>query len=100
MVVNGKLCRHKGPYVFGLGNHLDAVRSTEGRKVFAFGHVWVVLALVACVTFTRRSFTLRLLFHLHRSEKECARGSAPYRPKTALALELVERALAWTEEGD
>lgn len=98
LVVDDTLCHHKGPHVFGLGNHLDAVRSTKGRKVFAFGHVWVVIALVVRVPFARRSFALPLLFRLHRNEKECARRGAVYRPKTALARELVECVLARTAE--
>jgi hypothetical protein len=90
LVVDDTLCRHKGPHVFGLGNHLDAARSTKRTKVFAFGHVWVVLALVVRVPFARRSFALPLLLRLHRNEKDCARNGAAYRPKTALARELIE----------
>jgi hypothetical protein len=97
LVVDDTLCHPKGPHVFGLGNHLDAVRSTKRTKVFAFGHVWVVLALVVRVPFARRSFALPLLFRLHRNEKECARHGAAYRPKTVLARELVECVLRWTE---
>jgi hypothetical protein len=41
--------RHKGPRIFGLGTHLDAVRSTRKTKVFAFGHVGVVLAVAVPV---------------------------------------------------
>src|SRR3990172_3987617 len=40
------LAPKKGPAVFGLGCHLDAVRSTKRCRVFAFGHVWGVVALV------------------------------------------------------
>jgi hypothetical protein len=46
LVLDDTLCAKKGPAVFGLGSHLDAVRSTKKRKVFAFGHSWVVLAVV------------------------------------------------------
>ncbi len=37
------LAPKKGPRVWGIGNHIDAVRSSRGTKVFCFGHVWVVL---------------------------------------------------------
>jgi len=32
--------------VFGLGCHIDAVRSTRRHKIFTFGHVWVTLAIL------------------------------------------------------
>jgi len=39
----------KGPRVFGIASHLDAVRSTKRRRVFCFGHCWVVLAVLVNV---------------------------------------------------
>ncbi len=46
IVLDDTLAAHKGPQVFGLGTHLDAVRSTRLHRVFCFGHVWVVLAVL------------------------------------------------------
>jgi hypothetical protein len=40
-----------GPHLFGIGSHLDAVRSTRRQKIFAFGHCWVVLAVLLPVQF-------------------------------------------------
>jgi hypothetical protein len=48
VVIDDTLAPKKGPHVFGLGTHLDAVRSTRKHKTFSFGRVWVVLALVTC----------------------------------------------------
>jgi hypothetical protein len=39
LVIDDTLCPKKGPEVFGLGTHLDAVRSTRKHKVFCFGHL-------------------------------------------------------------
>lgn len=94
-VVDDTLGTHKGPKVFGLGTHLDAVRSTRKTKVFAFGHVWVTLALVVTVPFARRPFALPLLFRLYRTKKECAAHAAAYATKTALARELLDVLRAW-----
>src|SRR5258708_691973 len=44
LVLDDTRAPHRGPEIFGLGCHLDAVRSTKRTKVFAFGHVWVVLS--------------------------------------------------------
>lgn len=97
-VIDDTLGTHKGPKVFGLGTHLDAVRSTRKTKVFAFGHVWVTCALVVTVPFSPRPFALPLLFRLYRSQKECAAHGGTYRKKTELAREVVERLLAWLPE--
>ncbi len=46
IVIDDTLAPKKGPHVFGIGSHLDAVRSTKRQKVFSFGHCWVVLAVL------------------------------------------------------
>jgi hypothetical protein len=38
IVIDDTLASKKGPQVFGIGSHLDAVRSTRCRRVFCFGH--------------------------------------------------------------
>ena len=97
-VIDDTLGTHKGPTVFGLGTHLDAVRSTRKRKTFTFGHVWVTCALVVTVPFSPRPFAIPLLFRLYRSKKECARHGGDYRTKTEQARELVELLLRWLPE--
>jgi hypothetical protein len=95
LVIDDTLAHHKGPHIFGLGCHLDAVRSTRKTKVFTFGHVWVVLALVVPLPFARRGFALPILFRLYRSEKHCLASGATFRKKTELAREMLDLVLGW-----
>jgi SRSO17 transposase len=95
IVVDDTLAPKKGPHVFGLGCHLDAVRSTRRHKVFSFGHCWVTLAVLLPMPFSKRTWALPVLFRLHRNEKECKKKSHPYRKKTELARELVDTFVRW-----
>jgi hypothetical protein len=95
IVVDDTLGTHKGPYVFGLGNHLDAVRSTRRKRVFAFGHVWVVCSLVVSVPFSSRPWALPILFRLYRTKKDCAANGGVHRTKTLLARDLINLLLTW-----
>lgn len=85
----------KGPHVFGLGSHLDAVRSTRRFRVFTFGHVWVVLSVVVRFPFSRRPWAVPILFRIYRNRNECERKGDPYRKKTELGRELVEILASW-----
>jgi hypothetical protein len=89
----------KGSHVFGLGTHIDPVRSTKRQKIFTFGHCWVVLAVVLRVPFSTRTWALPILFRLYRNEKECVRHGAPHRKKTELARELLEVFCSWGIDG-
>jgi hypothetical protein len=95
LVVDDTLCPKKGPEVFGLGTHIDAVHSTRKHKVFCFGHCWVVLAVLVRVPFSTRTWALPLLFRLHRSKAD---AGVDYQKKTELAREMIEVVLDWTEE--
>lgn len=97
-VLDDTLAPKKGPHVFGLGSHIDAVRSTKKFRVFSFGHVWVVLAIVVQVPFSKRRWALPVLFRLYRNEKECLAKKHPYRKKTELARDLVDVLAAWAGE--
>jgi DDE superfamily endonuclease len=92
LVLEDTLCAKKGPAVFGLGSHLDAVRSTKKRKAFAFGHSWVVLAVVIAPPFASRPWALPVLFRLYRTEATCPPEA--FRKRTELARALLERLLA------
>lgn len=94
LVVDDTLCPHKGPEVFGLGTHLDAVRSTRKHKVFCFGHCWIVLAVLVRVPFSTRTWALPLLFRLYHSKAD---AGADYQKRTELAREMIELVLGWTE---
>jgi len=95
VAIDDTLVRKKGPKVFGLGAHLDAVRSTRRHRIFSFGHVWVVLAVLVRVPLSPRPWALPVLFRLYRNESECTRRGDPYRKKTELAREMLEVLLSW-----
>jgi len=95
VVLDDTVAAKKGPHVFGIGCHLDAVRSTKRFRVFCFGHCWVVLAVLVRVPFARRPWALPILFRLYRNKKECACKGHPYRKKTALARELLDVFHSW-----
>lgn len=98
IAVDDTLAPKKGPHVFGLGTHVDAVRSTRKHRVFCFGHCWVTLAVLVRVPFSSRPWALPVLFRLYRNKKECAKHGAVYRKKTELARELVVLFAAWMGE--
>jgi DDE superfamily endonuclease len=95
VVLDDTLATKKGPQVFGIGSHLDAVRSTRRQKIFAFDHCWVVLAVLLPVPFSSRAFALPVLFRLYRTVKNCERAGQPHRKKTELARELLDALAAW-----
>jgi hypothetical protein len=95
VVIDDTLAPKKGPHVFGIGSHLDAVRSTKRHRIFTFGHCWVVLAVVVRVPFSKRAWALPLLFRLARNLKECNKRGAVYMKKTQLAREMIDVLLTW-----
>ena len=95
VALDDTLASKKGPHVFGIGSHIDAVRSTRRQRVFCFGHCWVVLAILLPVPFSRRAWALPLLFRLYRNKKECAEKNEPYRKKTELAREMIDLFAGW-----
>ncbi len=98
VVLDDTVASKKGPHVFGIGSHLDAVRSTKRQKVFTFGHCWVTLAVLVRVPFSRRIWALPILFRLYRTEKECTRRRVPHRKKTQLAREMLDVLCAWAPD--
>lgn len=97
VVIDDTLAAKKGPKVFGIGSHLDAVRSTRSFRVFCFGHVWVTFAVVVTVPFAQRPWALPVLFRLYRNKKECAAKGGEYRKKTELAREMLDVFLRWVD---
>jgi hypothetical protein len=98
IVIDDTLAPKKGPRVFGIGSHIDPVRSTVLRKVFCFGHCWVVLSVVLPVPGTTSTFALPLLFRLYTNVKACEKKGLPYRKKTELGAELLKCFAEWTSE--
>ena len=98
IAVDDTLAPKKGAHVFGLGTHVDAVRSTRNHRVFCFGHCWVVLAVLVPVPFSSRTWALPLLYRLYRTKKECRAKGELYRKKTELARDLVQCFLSWVAD--
>jgi SRSO17 transposase len=98
VVIDDTLALKKGPKVFGIGTHIDPVRSTRAYRVFCFGHCWVVLAVAVRVPFSRRWWALPILFRLYRTKKTCAAKRQAYRTKTQLARELLHIMHGWVGE--
>jgi hypothetical protein len=97
-VIDDTLASKKGKHVFGIGTHLDAVRSTKKRKVFAFGHCWVTFAVLVRVPFSSRTWALPVLFRLYRTVRECERSGATHRKKTDLAREMLDVFCTWVPD--
>lgn len=96
IAIDDTLAPKKGPHVFGIGSHLDAVRSTRAHQVFQFGHCWVVLAVLVRVPFSARPWALPVLFRLYRNVKDCEKRGGEYRKKTELARAMLDEFLRWT----
>ncbi len=97
-VVDDTVTPKKGRHVFGLGSHVDAVRSTRKVRVFCFGHMWVVVSIVVRLPFSSRPWALPILFRLYRNQKDCLAKGHPYRKKTELARELIDLLAQWSGE--
>lgn len=97
-VIDDTLAPKKGPHVFGIASHIDSVRSTKSRKVFSFGHCWVVLSILVKLPFSSRAWALPVLFRLYRSKKQCAQAGDECRKKTQLAREMVDLLAGWVGE--
>lgn len=98
-VIDDTLAPKRGPHVFGIGSHVDPVRSSRLRRVMSFGHCWVVLAILVPLPFSRRQWALPLLFRLYRNKKECVAKGARYRKKTELAREMLDVLCGWVKRG-
>lgn len=96
-VIDDTMTPKKGAHVFGLGCHIDPVRSTKAMRVLCFGHVWVTLALVVRLPFSSRPWALPVLFRLYRAKRECRSKRQRYRTKTALAREMVDLLVRWSD---
>lgn len=96
LALDDTLAVKKGLSVFGIGTYKDPVRSSRRHVVLAFGHCWVVLAVLLPVPFSARTFALPVLFRLHRTAKDCARTGHPHRKKTELAREMLDVIASWS----
>ena len=98
IVIDDTLAHGKGARIFGIGSHVDAVRSTRRYRVLAFGHCWVVLAVLIKVPFSSRAWALPVLLRLYRNKKECKRNDGDYGKKTEFAREMLEVFCRWVPD--
>lgn len=98
IAIDDTLAPKKGAQVFGIGSHVDPVRSTKKHRAFCFGHCWVVLSVLIRVPFSRRVWALPILFRLYRNLKDCQKHHADYNKKTELAREMIDVFVSWTGE--
>jgi hypothetical protein len=86
-----------GPYVQGAGTHHNPTPGPAGAP-FIYGHVWVVLGLVAAHP-SWGTAALPLLARLYIRRKDLAgipsKHRPPFRTKLELAVELVRWAVTW-----
>ena len=93
--IDDTLAPKKGAEMFGIGTHIDAVRSSRRQKVFSFGHCWVVLAVVVRVPFSKRAWALPMLLRLYRNKKACP--TPEYAKKTQMARQMIDVFASWTD---
>jgi hypothetical protein len=78
IAIDDTLAPKKGAHVFGIGSHVDPVRSTKKHRAFCFAHCWVVLSVLIRVPFSRRTWALPVLFRLYRNLKDCQTQVSPF----------------------
>ncbi|EDM81565.1 transposase, IS4 [Plesiocystis pacifica SIR-1] len=98
LILDDTLSKHRGPKIFGLDAHLDAVRSTKTVRMFAFGHVWVVLAISVELPFSQRHWALPIAFRLYQTVKGCEKRGVPYKKKTELGRDMVDMVARWAPD--
>jgi SRSO17 transposase len=89
------LTRKQGEHIYGIGSHPDPVLSTKKRKVFAFGHVWVMLTVAVRLPLFNRTWGLPILLRLYRSKASCDKKKKQYKKKTELAREMLDVLATW-----
>ncbi|NJK30978.1 MAG: transposase [Deltaproteobacteria bacterium] len=98
LVLDDTLTAKKGPRIFGIGAHLDAVKSSKKHRVFSFGHVWVVLSVVVHLRWSRRPWALPILFRLYRTETTARRRHGRYFKKTEFGRQMLDTVRSWMPE--
>jgi len=110
VAVDDTLNRKSGKRIWAASMHHDPLRSTGKRKVFSFGHNWVVLSVQLGFPFApNRLWSLPILMRLYRRKQKKRRpgrprgerkaiGQAPpseYRTRPRLASEMIALVASW-----
>jgi hypothetical protein len=95
LAVDDTVARHGGPKVYGRCCHRDPVRSSHGITVFAWGHRWVVMAVVVRFPGLSRPWALPVLACLYRSEKWCDAHGRRFKSWPVMARQMAAAMLRW-----
>ena len=113
VAVDDTLTRKSGKRIWAAGMHHDPLLSTGKRKLFSFGHNWVVLSIQLSFPFAPdKTWSLPILMRLYRrKQKKCKPGrprgerkaigqanSAEYRTRPQLATEMISLLASWVPE--
>ncbi len=101
--IDTTLERRRGPKIFGIGSHRDAVYSTQKRKVTATGHNWLVAAVVIQFPGAKLSWSLPFLSILLTPEKALSTSKnqadknrkKPHKKMTRWAAQIIFQLRRW-----
>jgi SRSO17 transposase len=96
-ILDDTLTPKKGDQIYGIGSHVDPVRSTKKYRILCFGHVWVVLCVAIQFPFCRRPWALPVLLRLYRNKSTCEKKKQRYKKKTELAREMLDVFATWLD---
>ena len=92
LALDDTLAHKRGLKVFGAGMHRDPLFSTRKKPVLAWGHDWVILAVIVRLPCCPdRVFSLPILCRLFLNHDAAARARRAYRTRPELATELLHR---------
>lgn len=84
------LAHKRGRKMYGVGMHHDPLLSGQGKIVTAWGHNWIVLAvIVRFPIWPERVFSLPVLARLYVNKKSSAKWNRPYRTHGEIALQMI-----------
>jgi hypothetical protein len=102
LVLDDTFCEKVGRHIFGLGMHLDAVRSSQKHKILGKGHCWVVLCVALKVPWSEHPWAIPVMFRLYVPPKNpdgTRRPKSECRSKSVLARQMLDMLLIWLPEG-
>ena len=90
LALDDTLAHKRGRKMYGVGMHHDPLLSGQGKIITAWGHNWIVLAVVVRFPiWPERVFSLPVLARLYVNKRTAAKWNTPYRTHGELALQMV-----------
>lgn len=81
--------RHKGKHVYAKARHRDPCRSSHTYTAWAYGHKWVVLAILVRLPGTTRPWALPVMMDLYRSAQQDQERKRPHRTPAQIMATLL-----------